>query len=118
MLSASSSGMMETMARKQAKRRSQDSPSESSARSKHKGTAVDPRELPKESDESLRLMWFDTMNITSRGDIPVVTLRFHAALGDEKLCEVCRLQTGTMQIKSMVDVFCRVLDYYPEKPNK
>ena len=74
-------------------------------------------ELPKESDPSIRLIWVDSMEVAVRGDVPVVTLRFYSALR-EKLAEACRVQTSTTHLRSILDVLCRSLDYYPSKSRK
>lgn len=55
------------------------------------------------------------MDITVRGDVPVGMLRFYAGLPD-KLIEVSRLQMSIAHLRQMAEVFCRVLDYYPERP--
>ncbi len=93
------------------------------ARQKKKGgkpgkrpLAVDPSKLPRESDPSLKLVWVDRMETLLRGDAPLATLRFYTVIGNEKLAEACRLQTTVAHLRAIVDLLCRLLDYYPAKP--
>lgn len=77
---------------------------------------VDPSKLPKESDPSLKLVWVDRMEMVSRSDVPIATLRFYSVVGNEKLTEACRLQTTVTHLRAIVDLLCGQLDYYPAKP--
>lgn len=78
---------------------------------------IDVSTLPKESDPTLRLIWVDRMELSVRADTPVATMRYYSVLLDH-LSEACRLQMSTVHLRSMVDVMCRSLDYYPDKPKK
>ena len=51
-----------------------------------------------------------------RSDLPVGTLRFFSAVGNEKLTEASRIQTSAAHMREIVNVLCRCLDYYPSKP--
>ncbi len=77
---------------------------------------IDMSKLPKVSDPSLQLVWVDRMEIGVRGDVPLVTLRFYTAMVDH-LSEVSRLQTSVTHIKSIIDVLCRNVEYYPSRPS-
>ena len=77
---------------------------------------VDITRLERESDPAIRLAWVDRMEVSMRSDIPVGTLRFYSAVGDEKLTEASRIQTSVAHMRQIVDVLCRCLDYYPSKP--
>lgn len=77
---------------------------------------IDLSKLPKEFNPSLQLVWIDRMEIAVRGDTPVATLRFYTAMVDH-LSEVSRLQTSVTHIKSIIDVLCRNVEYYPSRPS-
>ena len=55
------------------------------------------------------------MEITTRSDMPIATLRFYSALMDH-LSEACRMQMSIQHLRNMVDVICKTLGYYPTKP--
>jgi len=55
------------------------------------------------------------MQMLVRSDIPITTLRFDTTL-PEAAYEVCRLQMTVAHVKSMIDVMCQTLDYYPSRP--
>ena len=82
-------------------------------RDKRRPVTVNLRDLPKESNPNLQLAWVDRMDFAGRGDIPIVTLRFYSAVGGELLHEAARLQMTTQHLKSIADVICRQLSYYP-----
>jgi len=73
-------------------------------------------DLPTESNHSLQLIWVDRMTLGVRSDIPVATIRFHS-ITPGRLVEACRLQTTVKHLHEIVDVICRSIDYYPEKPD-
>ena len=77
---------------------------------------IDMSKLPKELNPSLQLVWIDRMEIAVRADTPVATLRFYTAMVDH-LSEVSRLQTSVTHIKSIIDVLCRNVEYYPTAPS-
>jgi hypothetical protein len=56
----------------------------------------------------------DAINLTVRSD-NIGMLRCYAFLPDQAF-EVARLQVATNLLRSVVDLFARVIDYYPSKP--
>ena len=78
---------------------------------------VDLNSLPKQSDPALQLVWVDMMELMLRGDTQMGTLRFYSLLGDH-LSEACRLQVSVAHLKSIIDVLCRNVEYYPSRPRK
>lgn len=62
-------------------------------------------------------IWVDSMRIMLRADDPIATLVFYSTIPEEMINEeVVRLQTSHKHVQHIVDVLCRSLDYYPEKP--
>ena len=105
------------MGKKSSKTQRRQAKPSSKSRRKPELLKVAVSQLPKESDPSIRLIWVDTMEIAVRGDVPISTLRFYSAITNEKLCEAFRLQTSVPHLRSMVDVICRSIGYYPSKPD-
>jgi hypothetical protein len=66
--------------------------------------------LPKLVNPTLLPVWVDLVDITSRPDIGVATLRFYAFMKDtnDYLVEVARIQTPMAHLKSMSEVFTRL----------
>jgi hypothetical protein len=59
--------------------------------------------------------WVDRMELSLRADAPIAMLRFFSIVPPNILIESSRLQTTVSHAKSMIDVLCRSLDYYPTK---
>ena len=93
----------------------QRAPSQSHSVLPEQHKAVLASELPLMRDNTLKTLWVDTMEIGTRGDIPVSTISFCCVVGSEYRLEVARLQTSTEHLKRVVDAVCRNLDYYPTK---
>ena len=73
---------------------------------------------------SLPPTWVDSVSTSLRRD-GLATLRCYAFVpsiepGEKQLqlaAEVARLQTSRDLLKNMVDLWARILDYYPSRPN-
>ena len=63
----------------------------------------------------LPLLWVDEMNLSTREDIPVATLRFYALIAPDQKVEVCRLQTTVQHIRAISEVIQRTC-VAPPKP--
>lgn len=61
-------------------------------------------------------IWVDRMELATRGDFPVATLRFLAATSSNVYLECARLQTNFAHLQRIVDVLSKALNYYPTKP--
>lgn len=60
-------------------------------------------------------VWSDRMELSIRTDTPLATLRFSAVVPPNALIETARVQTNIEQLKKMVDVISRNINYYPGK---
>jgi hypothetical protein len=65
---------------------------------------------------NLPTVFIDNLNITTRGD-GLYFMRLFAAL-PEGLKEEYRIMVPNQALKSMIDVLCAHIGYYPEKPAK
>jgi len=109
------------MAKKSTKRKS--AGSTQSKRQQQPGTArVNLDDLPVEQDPTVKTLWADRMDVVIRHDVPVAGLSFYASVanrsGPQKMNEACRVQVSLNHLEQMVDILCRVMNYYPTKPSK
>ena len=77
--------------------------------------AADTGELRQLISPTVASIWVDNMQLLTRSDSDTATLRFNTLL-PEASYEACRLQTPVAHVRRMIDVMCRTLDYYPERP--
>ena len=76
-------------------------------------------DLPKARDIELDSIWVDSMYVSARTDIDLVTIWFGTAILDSEpqvMKESVRVATSKSHVIRMIDVLCRMSGYYPEKP--
>lgn len=59
------------------------------------------------------VLWCDATVFSLRDD-GIGLMQFYAITPDASV-EVARIQTSRQHVKNMVDLFCKTLDYYPDK---
>ncbi|BDD87986.1 hypothetical protein [Desulfofustis limnaeus] len=72
------------------------------------------------ADNSIKTLWVDHTHLSIRED-DLCMLRMSATL-PEGLFEQAKIMTTKSHLRSLIDVLCKQLEYYPEpkekKPNK
>jgi hypothetical protein len=71
--------------------------------------------MPTVSDENIKTVWIDRMQLLVRSDAPIGTISFATLIPPDRLVEVGRFQTTVPHLKAIVDLICRNIDYYPTK---
>ena len=88
----------------------------SRSRSSTKQIQTDLSKLRKHPDPSLKSVWVDHVQLSMRAEaIPVLGLTFFTLHDGKRLTEACRVNMSMAHLRSVADVICRGIDYYPTK---